>query len=59
MYHINLLKKYEEREDRICASEAVKEAENNDDTGAVYDENLLELVDTQGEETYRDVNVND
>ncbi|XP_060601263.1 uncharacterized protein LOC132754618 [Ruditapes philippinarum] len=52
-------KKYEEREDRICASVAVIEAENNDDTGAVDDEHLLELVDTQGEETYRDVNIND
>jgi Ca2+-binding EF-hand superfamily protein len=32
---------------------------NNDDNGVVDDENLLELLDTQGEETYRDVNVND
>jgi hypothetical protein len=35
MYHINLLQKYEEREDRICAKVAVIEAENNYDTGVV------------------------
>jgi hypothetical protein len=39
------LKKNEERKDEICASEAVKEAENNNDTGVIGDENLLELVD--------------
>jgi hypothetical protein len=56
MYHINLLKKYKEREDRICASVAVIEAENN---SCSDDENLLELVETRGEELCRIVNVND
>jgi hypothetical protein len=47
------------REARICASRAVIEPKNNNDTGVADDENLLKLVDTRDEETYRDVNVDD
>ncbi|XP_053381689.1 uncharacterized protein LOC128549191 [Mercenaria mercenaria] len=59
VYHINLLKKYEEREDKVCASVAVIEAEIESETGVVDDESLLNLVNTSGTETYRDVCVNE
>ncbi|XP_053406591.1 uncharacterized protein LOC128559314 [Mercenaria mercenaria] len=59
VYHINLLKKYEETEDKVCASVAVIEAEIESETGVVDDESLLNLVKTSGTETYRDVCVNE
>ena len=57
-YHINLLKKYEERE-VVAASVAVIEAGNGDDDGAIDDEELLDFANVQGKETWRDVQINE
>ena len=54
VYHINLLKKYEERQNVISASVTIIESEQDND-GAVDDENLLDLADLKGKETFKDV----
>jgi hypothetical protein len=60
VFHINLLKKYEERDaDVISASVAIVEAESCPSNGVVDDENLLDLPSTGiVGETYLDVDVN-
>ena len=57
IYHINLLKKYEERDGVVSAGVAVIEAETSDEPGAVDDEELLVLADVKGLESYKDVQI--
>jgi predicted DNA-binding protein (UPF0278 family) len=58
-FHINLLKKYEERNDEILAGIAIVEAETHEDVGVVDDENLLDFPGVDGKENYKDVQVCD
>ncbi|XP_053400680.1 uncharacterized protein LOC128557380 [Mercenaria mercenaria] len=58
LYHINLLKKYEERQDIFAGSVAVIEADVSTDTEVVDNENLLDLVRIGGSETYENVQIN-
>ncbi|XP_033726122.1 uncharacterized protein LOC117315829 [Pecten maximus] len=74
IYHVNLLKLYVERIDvktkckatcpigsakETVAGIAVIEAEDEKDCGAVDDENLLELGNLSGKETFKDVEISD
>ena len=58
-YHINLLKKFEERGDTVISGMAIIEAEPNSEIGVVDDESLLNLVCLKGEETYKDVQISE
>ena len=58
-YHINLLKKLEERDDTVISGMAILEAEPNSEIGIVDDESLLNLVCLKGEETYKDVQISE
>ena len=58
-FHINLLKKYEERETIVSASTAVVDVEDHDEVGVVNEEVLLDLVNTSQGETWRDVQISD
>ena len=56
-YHINLLKKYEQRDENVVSGMAIIEAELSDECGVVDDENLIELASLKSNETYRDVRI--
>ena len=58
-YHINLLKKYEEREEQVVSGMAIIEAETSEECGVVDDESLIELACLQSKETYKDVQIAD
>ena len=58
-YHINLLKKFEERSDTVISGMAIIEAKPSSEIGVVDDESLLNLVCLKGEETYIDVQISE
>ena len=58
-YHINLLKKFEERDDTVISGMAIIEAEPSSEIGVVDHESLLNLVCLKGEETYKDVQISE
>ena len=58
-YHINLLKKFEERDDTVISGMAIIEAEPSSKIGVVDDESSLNLVCLKGEETYKDVQISE
>ena len=61
IYHANLLKRYLERQDADQVQTvgiAVIEAENQAEEGAVDDEQLLDISNLSGNETYQDVRYN-
>lgn len=65
-YHANLLMKYEGRDSNESgptkqvhtAGAAIIEDEDNEETGVVDDEALIETAELDGKETHRDVHVN-
>jgi hypothetical protein len=64
IFHVNLLRKYEERpaldedqQQEDVAGIAIIEAEDSEDPLVVDDENLLEVVNIKGTETYHDVQI--
>ena len=58
-YHINLLKRFERRDDTVISGMAIIEAEPSSEIGVVDDESLLNLVCLKGEETYKDVQISE
>ena len=58
-YHINLLKKFEERDDTVISGMAIIEAEPSSEIDVVDDESLLNLVCLKGNETYKDVQISE
>ena len=58
-YHINLLKKFEEKDGTVISGMAIIEAEPSSEIGDVDDESLLNLVCLKGEETYKDVQISE
>ena len=61
IYHANLLKQYLERQEADPVQTvgiAVIEAENQTEEGAVDDEQLLDISNLSGNETYQDVRYN-
>ena len=60
IYHANLLKRFLERQDadQVQTVQAVIEAENQAEEGAVDDEQLLDISNLSGNETYQDVRYN-
>ena len=58
-YHINLLKKFEERDDTVISGLAIIEAEPNSKIGVVGDESLLNLVCLKRDEICKDVQISE
>ena len=58
-YHINLLKRFEERDDTVFSGMAIIEAEPSSEISVVDDESLLNSVCMKGEETYKVVQISE
>ena len=58
-YNINLLKKFEEKDDTVISGMAIIEAEPSSEIGVVDDESMLNLVCLKGKETYKDVQISE
>jgi hypothetical protein len=58
-FHINFLKKYDKRQDKVAASVAIIEDVDNNSDGAVDDESLLNFPYYTSGETDQDISISE